>query len=200
MKKAHWLSTILVLVLMFAAAYMMSRPTAEAYSQAAQIGSDEAPQHDDGPDAGAIPFSPNSFPGTQPVYFSPSDNDGTATVVIVYNTTAVTQTAYIQGLNSSGSLTVNSEIPLNPYERKFLISDSLAAGPPPSWQNNLLTNFTDFSTVGVLFVPAGVYFDGFIVFNFGADTIDPRADQGGIPLHFSTDPLTVLLPVISNVP
>jgi hypothetical protein len=201
MKKSYWLLSILVAASLLVAFFLMNNPNVGAYLQTvAQTGDDETPRLEIGVDSEFTPLSPGNFPGTHPVYFSPSDHNATATVIILYNTTSVTKTAYVQAFNNAGSLTVNVEVPLTPYERKYLISDSLAASPPPSWQNNLLTDFGDFSTVGVIYVPDGVFFDGYVVFNGATNTIDPRADQGALPLHFSTDPATVFLPAITTTP
>jgi hypothetical protein len=79
-----------------------------------------------------------------------------------------------------------------------LLSDSVAAAPPPSFANSVVTNFTDFTTYATLDVPPGVRFDGYLIFNPGTGTVDPRADQGAIPLRFSADPLTVLLPAVAR--
>lgn len=200
MKKLHWSLSILVTASLLGF-FLMSNPIVGGYAQTAvQSGDDETPRPEIVLDSEFTPLSPGNFPGTHPAYFSPSDHTGTATVIILYNTTAVTKTAYIQAFNDAGNLTVNAEVPLTPYERKFLISDALVASPPPSWENYLLTDFADFSTVGVIYVPDGVFFDGYVVFNSATNTIDPRADQGALPLHFSTDPATVFLPAITRTP
>jgi hypothetical protein len=79
-----------------------------------------------------------------------------------------------------------------------LLSDAAAAAPPPSFANSVVTNFTDFTTYATLDVPAGVKIDGYVVFNPGIGVVDPRLDQGGIPLRFSIDPYAVFMPTISR--
>jgi hypothetical protein len=74
----------------------------------------------------------------------------------------------------------------------------VAASPPPSFANSIVTNFTDFTTYATLEVPQGVKVDGYLVFNPGTGTVDPRLDQGAIPLRFSIDPYAVMLPAVSR--
>ena len=202
--------TILVLTLMSANQWLADVVLADQGNgsnegQAVEVaqfggGSDEVPPSVLGPAPRAVA---NAEP-TTPVYFSPQDSDGTATVVSLNNTTAATHTIDIQAFDSSGSMIVNSTVTLGPFRRVYLVSDSVAASPPPSWDSTLgnifLTNFTDFSNYAVMSVPQGVKFDGYVVFNLSTGTIDPKADQGAIPLRFSTDPLSVLLPAVRNSP
>ena len=81
-----------------------------------------------------------------------------------------------------------------------LISDSVAAAPPPSWATPapITTNFTDFVYFASLSLPKGVKAEGYVLFNPGTGTVDPRKDQGAIPLRFSTDPATVFLPTVNH--
>jgi hypothetical protein len=83
-----------------------------------------------------------------------------------------------------------------------LASDSIAAAPPPSWATPapVITNFTDFTYLGSLSLPKGVKAEGYVLFNPGTGTVDPRLDQGAIPLRFSTDPATLFLPAMQNGP
>ncbi len=134
------------------------------------------------------------------VYFTPQDSDGTGTAVSLYNTTAVTRTVNVKGFSAAGSLTVNVNVAVGPNALVHLVSDSLAAPTPPSWTGSVFTNFTDFTTYASLALPQGIKVDGNVVFNPSTGTIDPRADQGAIPLRFSTDPLTVFLPAVKNSP
>ena len=80
------------------------------------------------------------------------------------------------------------------------VSDSVAAVTIPSWSAPyvIVTNFTDFSRIAEMDLPAGVKADGYVVFNLATGTVDPRADQGAIPLRFSADPATVFLPSVQN--
>ena len=146
----------------------------------------------------AVPIaseSANTEPTTQ-VYFAPQDNNFNATVVSLYNTTSVTHTVTVIGFRSNAAYSVYLNVDVGPSNLVHLVSDSLA-DPPPSWDGSVTTNFTDHTTYASLAVPQGIKFDGYIVFNPGG-LIDPNDDQGAIPLRFSTDPLTVLLPAVQN--
>lgn len=81
-----------------------------------------------------------------------------------------------------------------------LASDSIASAPPPSWATPapIITNFTDFTYFASLSLPNGVKAEGYTLFNPGTGVVDPRADQGAIPLRFSTDPATLFLPIIEQ--
>jgi hypothetical protein len=128
------------------------------------------------------------------VYFTPEDSDGTATYLNLYNTDTVTQTAILQAQNINGSYMVNLTIPIGGLHKVRVISDNVATSPPPSWQNTFFANFTDFSTVGILQLPPGVKAEAFMVYNGSTGTIDPRADQGDLPIRLSIDPPTIFLP------
>jgi len=162
----------------------------------ADAGSDESPPTDRSVDGPTEPTAPN-VGSTTLVYFSLQDNDANATVVTLYNTSAVTQTVVVKGYTASGSFGT-WKVDVGPSNLVHLVSDSVAASPPPSWSNSVVTNFTDFTTYATLDVPADVKVDGYVVLNPGTGTVDPRADQGAVPLRFSTDPLAVFLPTISR--
>jgi hypothetical protein len=130
------------------------------------------------------------------LYFAPQDNNGNATYLILYNTEAVTRTAVVEGYNSAGALLVNVKVNIPPFGLQHLISDGLVASPPLSWQSAVSANFTDFTTFGRLLLDPGLHAEGAVVYNPTTGTIDPRADQGAIPLRFSSDPPTIFLPTI----
>jgi hypothetical protein len=142
------------------------------------------------------------IPGETLVYFLPTDSDATATVLFLYNTDSVSHIVALRGYNYNGVLgySLNINIAANSVLR--LSSDSIAAAPPPSWATPapIITNFTDFTYLGSLSLPKGVKVEGYILFNPGTGTVDPRQDQGAIPLRFSTDPATVFLPAVLNGP
>jgi hypothetical protein len=83
-----------------------------------------------------------------------------------------------------------------------LASDFIAPAPPPSWATPapIITNFTDFIYMASLSLPKGVKAEGYVLFNPGTGTVDPRLDQGAIPLRFSMDPATLFLPVVQSNP
>jgi len=142
------------------------------------------------------------IPGETQVYFVPSDSDGTATVLYLYNTDTVNHTVALRGYSYNGVLgySLNINVPAAGFLR--LVSDSVAAAPPPSWATPapIVTNFTDFTYLASLSLPKGVKAEGYIVFNPGTGVVDPRLDQGAIPLRFSTDPSMLFLPAIQTGP
>ena len=145
---------------------------------------------------------PTPIPGETLVYFVPTDNDATATVLYLYNTDSVDHTVALRGFNYDGAIVYaqNITVPASSFRR--LVSDSVAAAPPPSWATPapITTNFTDFVYFASLSLPRGVKAEGYVLFNPGTGTIDPRQDQGAIPLRFSTDPSTVFLPTVQRNP
>lgn len=147
----------------------------------------------DVPLAAPIPVNP----GDRLVYFTPQDSNGTATVINLWNTTDVTTTVNVKGLMTGNNVVTNVNIQIPPGSLRRAISDNLDPSASPSWTNNdVSVNFTDSTIYGVLSVPAGVHFDGYIVFNEDTGYINPNLDQGALPLRFSADPLTVLLPAV----
>jgi hypothetical protein len=66
----------------------------------AGTGSDETPSTDRTVEVASEPAAPTA--GSTLVYFSPQDNDANATVVMLYNTTAVTQTVVVKGYAATG--------------------------------------------------------------------------------------------------
>jgi hypothetical protein len=143
---------------------------------------------------------PTPVPGESLVYFVPSDNDATATVLYLYNTDTVDHLVALRGFSYNGVLvySLNINVPATSFLR--LGSDSIAAAPPPSWATPapIITNFTDFTYLASLSLPKGVKAEGYVLYNPGTGVVDPRQDQGAVPLRFSTDPATVLLPLITT--
>ncbi len=146
-----------------------------------------------------VPAAPSAGLTTT-VYFVPQDNDANATVLFLYNTDTVTHTVSISGYNESGAPAGSWNIDVGPKRLVRAVSDSVAASPPPSWVNAVVVNFTDFTFIASMAVPQSVKVDGYVIFNPGTGTVDPRADQGAIPLRFSADPLNVFLPTVNRSP
>lgn len=150
----------------------------------------------------AAMLSPNALatpiPGETLVYFVTSDNDATATVLFLYNTDSVAHTVALRGYSYNGVLGYSLNIIVAASSFVRLSSDSIAAAPPPSWAtpSPIITNFTDFTYFASLSLPKGVKVEGYVLFNAGTGTVDPRLDQGAIPLRFSTDPPTVFVPAV----
>jgi hypothetical protein len=145
---------------------------------------------------------PTPVPGQTLVYFVPTDNDATATVLYLYNTDTVSHTVALRGFSYNGVLVYSLNINVNATSFLRLASDSIASAPPPSWATPapIITNFTDFTYFASLELPKGVKAEGYTLFNPGTGVVDPRKDQGAVPLRFSTDPATLFMPSVKNSP
>jgi len=163
-------------------------------------GSDELPPANLGAELAAPNALPTPIPGETLVYFVPSDNDASATVLYLYNTDAVAHIVALRGFSYNGVLVYSLNINVGATSFLRLASDSIAASPPPSWATPapIITNFTDFTYFASLSLPRGVKAEGYTLFNPGTGVVDPRQDQGAIPLRFSTDAPTVFLPAVNN--
>lgn len=145
---------------------------------------------------------PTPIPGETRVYFVPSDSEATATVMFLYNTDSVLHTVALRGYSWNGASGYSLNITIAAYSFVRLSSDTIVVAPPPSWATPapILTNFTDSTYLGSLSLPKGVKVEGYTLFNPGTGTVDPRADQGAIPMRFSTDPFSLFLPAVQNGP
>jgi hypothetical protein len=143
---------------------------------------------------------PTIIPGETLVYFVPTDNDATATVLYLYNTDTVMHIVALRGFNYDGAMVYAQNITVGASSFLRLVSDSVAASPPPSWATPapITTNFTDFTYFASLSLPPGVKVEGYTLLNPGTGTVNPRLDQGATPLRFSTDPNTVFLPSVQR--
>lgn len=132
---------------------------------------------------------PTPIPGETLVYFVPTDNDATATVLYLYNTDTVTHTVALRGFSYNGVLVYSLNINVNPTSILRLASDSIVAAPPPSWATPapVITNFTDFTYFASLSLPNGVRAEGYTMFNPSTGVVNPRTDQGAIPLKFNPE-------------
>ncbi len=159
---------------------------------------DEIPPNNPPADVQGPNVLPTPIPGETLVYFTTTDSDATATVVFLNNTDSVAHTVALRGYSYSGVLgySLNINVPATTLVR--LSSDSIAAAPPPSWATPapIITNFTDFTYFASLSLPKGVRVEGYTLYNPGTGTVDPRVDQGAVPLRFSTDPATVFVPSV----
>ena len=146
-------------------------------------------------------FTPRSLAPPIPeetlAWFFPTDNDATATVMNLLNTDTDAHTVALRGYSQNGVLVYSLNINIDAISMLHLISDAVAAAPPPSWtagacasgcKDPIVTNFTDFTYFASISLPKGVKVDGYVIFNPGTGTVDPRADQGAIPLRFMTSP------------
>jgi hypothetical protein len=132
---------------------------------------------------------PTPVPGETLVYFVPTDNDATATVLYLYNTDTVTHTVALRGFSYNGVLVYSLNITVRATSILRLASDSIVSAPPPSWATPapFITNFTDFTYFASLSLPNGVRVEGYTLFNPGTGVVNPRSDQGAIPLRFSPE-------------
>jgi hypothetical protein len=161
------------------------------------LGSDEVPPTNLTLGANALSVLPTPIPGETLVYFVPSDNDATATVLYLYNTDSAAHIVALRGFSYNGVLVYSLNINIGASSFLRLASDSIASAPPPSWATPapIITNFTDFTYFASLSLPKGVKAEGYTLFNPGTGVVNPRQDQGAIPLRFSTDPATLFLPI-----
>ena len=166
----------------------------------ARTGSDELPPPNLARGVNTVNDLPTPVPGESLVYFVPSDNDATATVLYLYNTDTVAHTVALRGFSYNGVLVYSLNINVGASSFLRLASDSIASAPPPSWATPapIITNFTDFTYFASLSLPHGVHAEGYTLFNPGTGVVDPRLDQGAIPLRFSSDPITLFLPSIQS--
>ena len=176
-----------------------STPTPQPTASAAK---DELPPANLNAGVYSINALPTPVPGETLVYFVPTDNDATATVLYLYNTDNVAHIVALRGFSYNGVLVYSLNINVGATSFLRLASDSIAAAPPPSWATPApsITNFTDFTYFASLSLPKGVKVEGYTLYNPGTGVVDPRADQGASPLRFSTDPATVFLPVAQKNP
>jgi hypothetical protein len=165
-------------------------------------GNDELPPANLAMGSYSVNALPTPIPGETLVYFVPSDNDASATVLFLYNTDTVAHIVALRGFSYNGVLVYSLNINVGASSFLRLASDSIASAPPPSWATPapIITNFTDFTYFASLSLPKGVKVEGYTLFNPGTGVVDPRTDQGAIPLRFSTDPATVFLPVTQKNP
>ncbi len=180
----------------------VSTSSSLAQTSASDAESDELPPANLVTEADAAFALPTPIPGETLVYFVPTDSDATATVVYLYNTDTVTHTVALRGFNYNGAMVYAQNITVLASSFLRLTSDSIVAAPPPSWATPppITTNFTDFVYFASLSLPNGVKAEGYVLFNPGTGTVDPRADQGAMPLRFSTDPASLMPPTAPSTP
>jgi hypothetical protein len=143
---------------------------------------------------------PAPTPGETLAYFFPTDNDATATVMFLLNTDSIAHIVALRGYSQNGVLVYSLNINIGATSMLRLASDSIASAPPPSWATSplpcpspaceppIITNFTDFTYFASISLPKGVKVDGYTLFNPGTGVVDPRQDQGAMPLRFMTSP------------
>lgn len=163
-------------------------------TSSSDMGSDEIPPPVLAAGGDALDVLPTPIPGNTLEYFIPTDNDASATVLYLYNTSNVSQNVPLRGFSYNGVVVYSLNITIEPTSFLRLASDSIASAPPPSWATPapIITNFTDFTYFASLDLPEGMKVEGYTLFNPGTGVVDPRQDQGAIPLRFSTDLASLL--------
>lgn len=172
-----------------------------AAAQSFQSTSDELAPPSTGFAGAALALSAPT-PGETQVYFVPTDNDATATVLSLYNTDTVAHVVPIRGYSYNGILVYSLNVNIGATSLLRLSSDAIAAAPPPSWVTPapVIVNFTDFTYFASLSLPTGVRVEGYTLFNPGTGLVDPRADQGAVPLVFSVTPPVDVAPAVPGTP
>jgi hypothetical protein len=176
-------------------AAVLSAGSSPSLASSSDSGSDEVPPAVLAAGADFANVLPTPVPGDTLVYFVPVDNDASGTVLYLYNTDNISHTVPLRGFSYNGVVVYSLNIHLDANSFLRLASDSIASAPPPSWATPapIITNFTDFTYYASLSLPAGVQAEGYTLFNPGTGVVDPRQDQGAIPLDFApaTNSLTV---------
>ncbi|HBX71157.1 MAG TPA: hypothetical protein DEH25_17720 [Chloroflexi bacterium] len=163
-------------------------------------GDDELPPANLDTGGFSVNVLPTPVPGESTVFFIPTDNDATATVLYLYNTDTVAHIVALRGFSYNGVLVYSLNVNVGATSFLRLASDSIASAPPPSWATPapVITNFTDFTYFASLSLPKGVKVEGYTLYNPGTGVVDPRKDQGAVPLRFSTDPASLFLPTVTK--
>jgi hypothetical protein len=130
------------------------------------------------------------------VYFTPQDENTNTTVLFLYNTNPVTATVSLDTYYLNGSLTLSTTIAVPPNSLVRICGDAVST-ISSSWQNVVLVNFTTFSTYAKMTLPAKVKAEGFVVWDT-TGIYDPLVSLQTLPLRFSTDTATLMLPIISR--
>ena len=143
--------------------------------------------------AANTPAAPDAPDATSTVYFTPMDEDTSTTVLFLYNTNAVTETVGLRTFNLSGGLNINTSVSIPPGDLVRICGDTVST-ISATWQNVVFVNFTTSSTYAAMTVPDGVKAEAYVVWN-NASTYDPLQIAPTLPIRFSTDPVTLFLPL-----
>ena len=94
----------------------------------------------------------------------------------LYNTDTVSHIVALRGFRYDGAMVYAQNINIAASSFLRLVSDSVVAAPPPSWATPapITTNFTDFVYFASLSLPKGVKAEGYVLFNPGTGTENPR--------------------------
>ena len=173
---------------------MVAKAQAPIQSGAPDMGTDSNPVGPpglvvSGNEALLAPTAPR-VTGT-PIYFTPQDENTSATILFLYNTNSVDKTVGLQSFFTNGSLTINTTIIVPAHGLVRVCSDTVNT-ISASWQHTVLINFTTFSAYAILTLPNGVKVDGYVAYvPSPPGTYDPLAPTQMLPLRFSVRSATV---------
>ena len=123
------------------------------------------------------------------VYFTPQDEDTSATVLFLYNVTDSAKTVKLQTFWLTGSPTISTSLSVPAHGLVRICSD-IVTTVSASWADYVLVNFTTFSTYGKLVLPPGVKAEGYVVYD-PTGSYDPLTVAQMLPLRFSVKYTTV---------
>ena len=120
-------------------------------------------------DVTAVPAE-NNIKG-RVVYFTPMDENTSATVLFVYNTNDKSNVFNLTTFRLDGTIHITQNISVPPHGMVRICSDTVDT-IAASWQDVLLLNFTTQSAYGALTLPKKFHATGYIVWN-GDSVYDP---------------------------
>lgn len=125
-------------------------------------------------------------------YFTPQDEDGSVTVMFLYNTSDVTGTATIETYSLSGSPIISTTLNVPPRHLVRVASDTVKsiAG---SWEDAVLVNFRTFSAYAKLGLSEGMKAEAYVAWN-GGTTYDPLEAVPTLNLQLRSDRYWIFLP------
>lgn len=118
------------------------------------------------------------------VYFTPQDENSSATVLFLVNTSGADVVVPIQTFYTNGSLTINTTVPVPAHGMVRICSDTVST-VSASWASYVLINFTTFSAYGRIGLPPGVLVEGYVVWN-PTGVYDPLTSLQTLPLRLMT--------------
>jgi hypothetical protein len=203
MNRSYTLPVLLVMLALLASLALLHTDTVR--------GSSPAPNSDNDPAARpevvipemyrvASPGSTEAASGTAAtVWFTPEDTNDTTTVIFLFNPTAQAATVDMIGYGRTGAQTISTSVNVPARQLVRIVSDSVASADlPPSWQSPVLWNYTDSAVYAKLTLPVTVHLQAYVAWAGNSGTYDPNNTGPKVPLRFSSDPATVLLPVVTR--
>jgi hypothetical protein len=130
------------------------------------------------------------------VYFTPQDENTSATVIFLYSTNELTSTVTMQSYYLNGSLTISTTLAVPPHGLVRICSDTVTT-VSASWQNYVLVNFTTFSAYARMTLPKGVKAEAYVVWD-STGAYDPIELDYTLPIRFSSDPASIFLPMLNK--